>query len=150
MKPSEAPSRRNGRDAPGRLPLLLEHRLDLRAGQVHVHQRVGERLDVGGLAVGQRRGIAAGAVPSMSARRPPGFMNAISAPTRPPGSVAQRWTSATRLPSVDSPPRFSVVPLASLRPVERPADLAERLGPEHRRPASTASSTIAWSAGSAG
>ena len=43
----------------------------------------------------------------MSARRPPGFMNAMSTCRVPSSLSDHRCTSATRLPSVDSPPRFS-------------------------------------------
>ena len=39
----------------------------------------------------------------MSWRRPPGFMNAICEDPSVADSVAHCWTSATRLPSVDSP-----------------------------------------------
>ena len=59
------------------LPLLLQHQLDLGAGELHVDERVGERLHVGGLLERQRPRVRPAAVPTMSARRPPGFMNAI-------------------------------------------------------------------------
>jgi hypothetical protein len=43
------------------LPLLLEEELELRTRQLGGDQRVGERLDVGGLAVGDRTSTVAGA-----------------------------------------------------------------------------------------
>ena len=91
--------------------------------QLHVDQRVGERLDVGGLPVGQGRRVAGVGVADHVRRSPPGFMKAIWRPGRP--RVAQRCTSATRLPSVDSPPRFSVPPSAFVARLNGPLDLAE-------------------------
>ena len=58
-------------------------------------------------------------------------MKAICAAPASGVAVAQRWTSATRLPSVDSPPRFSVVPSASLARLNGAADLAEHAASEH-------------------
>ena len=71
----------------------------------------------------------------MSARSPPGFMKAISAAPDSGASVAHCCTSATRLPSVDSPPRFSFGArrVVLLRAVEGAADLPERLRAEHLR-----------------
>ena len=85
---------------------------------------------------------------TMSARRPPGFMNAICAPPTVSG-VAQRWTSATRLPRVDSPPRFSVLPLLSLARLNGAWILPSAWAPRTFATAS-ASATMAAVAGSAG
>ena len=137
MKPFEAPSRRNGRGTrPGvALPLLLERRLDLRAGQVHVHQGVGERLD-------RRRPACRSASAGRVTRRTvPSHVGAQATRVherdlRRAGlgaRVAQRWTSATRLPRVDSPPRFSVVPLASLARLNGPSIWPRAPGTEHGR-----------------
>ena len=135
MKPSETPEpQERPRRRAGRLPLLLEHRLDLGTGQVHVHQRVGERLDVGRLLVGQRRSGTPVPVPTMSARRPPGFMKAICAAPAVGDSVAHRCTSATRLPRVDSPPRFSVGAVgAACARLNGPAISPSGCGAERRR-----------------
>src|SRR6476661_7192979 len=64
----------------------------------------------------------------MSWRRPPGFMKAIWAAPASGDEVAQRCTSATRLPMVDSPPRFSA-PLASLARLNGPASLPRTFAP---------------------
>ena len=86
-------------------------------------------------------GFEPGHTPIMSVRRPPGFITAMSA------VVAHRWTSATWLPNVDSPPRFSEVPLLNLAR-EKPALIL----PRGRAPSTAAlllaSVTIAWVAAS--
>ena len=71
----------------------------------------------------------------MSARNPPGFMNAICAPPVVVSRVAQRCASATRLPKVDSPPRFSV-PSASFARLNGPA-----IWPSGCAPSTAASAT---------
>ena len=115
MKPAEIPSFRNGRDGTGRLPLLLESSLDLRTGHVHVDQTVGERLDLGGLLVGQgpRVRVAHGAStehvgPQTTRVHEPDLRAAPNSGA----DIRHRCASATRLPSEDSAPRFSVVPFA--------------------------------------
>ncbi len=94
------------------------------------------------------RGKAPVPEPTMSSRRPPGFMNAICAPPDSGASVAQRCTSATRLPSVDSPPRFSA-PEDSLARLNAPPISPSGSAPSTSASA-TASDTIDVTAGSAG
>ncbi len=76
-------------------------------------------------------------------------MNAICALPDSGFSVAQRWTSATWLPSVDSPPRFSVVPLASLARENGPSMVPSTSAPSTSALA-FAAATIPSTAGSLG
>ena len=81
---SDRPRRRNGRWLRGRLPLLLEDLLELRAGQRDGHDVVDERqhvvgLGVGDHAVGVGRVLVVSPLKSRSARRPPGLTMPISA-----------------------------------------------------------------------
>jgi len=82
-------------------PLLLEHRIELSAGDIHGDQRVSEGLDRKELAVGDLPGCsprAAGGVEDV-APDSAGFMKAATAPN---SVVAASWESAIRLPMGDS------------------------------------------------
>ena len=76
-------------------------------------------------------------------------MNAICAEPDSGLRVTQRWTSATRLPSVDSPPRFSEVPLSNLARRKPSASWPSGWAPRTFAFA-TAASTIAWVGASTG
>ena len=88
--------------------LLFEQALDHVAGHRARHEHVAKGLHVVQILVGDGPGRStdAGGLVTMSARSPPRFMNATTAPPRSATLVAASCASATTLPRADSPARF--------------------------------------------